>query len=580
MAGIGYVTLSVLRGLKGFSSKLSKGIDPHMSAAGAAGGKRFGGGMLAGAKKFVGPIAALFAAKVGVDFFKGAIDGASNLTEASGKVGIVFGAQAAQILKASKTSATAMGMSKTAYLDANGTLGNLLGTLKLTPQATADMSQKMVQLAADMGAFNNVPTEEALAAIQSGLTGEAEPLKKFGVLINDATLKTRAMSMGLISSTNDALTPQNKALASQAEIMAQTTIQQGNFADTSKDLAGQQKILASQTDDLKTKLGGFLLPVVTKVTTAFTGFMGGIQDSTGAGGRFKEMILGVWDKMQPLIGTLVGFYTTVIKGFVSGLGDGTGAGGAFRDIVSGIASFFMDKLIPAVTKVYQMVLPALMGLFKSVTSTMNDHKDVINFVKAAFGILGDFVTGVLLPVLGNLTKFILNTLGPVFRGVITVIEDVVIPGIKLLVGAVLGIIGKILEGAASAFGWIPDIGDKLETASAEFNKFRDRTNAALNGIHDKTINVSMKLTGGHALAKGIGGAGGQTFAGGTNFAPGGPALVGERGPEIVNLPRGSQVIPNHQIGGSGFRDLIIYEAVSPMATAMQVSRRQAALGAV
>lgn len=39
------------------------------------------------------------------------------------------------------------------------------------------------------------------------------------------------------------------------------------------------------------------------------------------------------------------------------------------------------------------------------------------------------------------------------------------------------------------------------------------------------------------------------FANGTSYAPGGMALVGERGPELVNLPRGSQVIPNHKIGG-------------------------------
>ena len=40
-----------------------------------------------------------------------------------------------------------------------------------------------------------------------------------------------------------------------------------------------------------------------------------------------------------------------------------------------------------------------------------------------------------------------------------------------------------------------------------------------------------------------------TFAGGTPFAPGGLALVGEMGPELVNLPRGSQVIPNPRLGG-------------------------------
>ncbi len=41
------------------------------------------------------------------------------------------------------------------------------------------------------------------------------------------------------------------------------------------------------------------------------------------------------------------------------------------------------------------------------------------------------------------------------------------------------------------------------------------------------------------------------YASGTNFAPGGVALVGERGPELVNLPRGSQVIPNHAISAQG-----------------------------
>jgi hypothetical protein len=37
------------------------------------------------------------------------------------------------------------------------------------------------------------------------------------------------------------------------------------------------------------------------------------------------------------------------------------------------------------------------------------------------------------------------------------------------------------------------------------------------------------------------------FAQGTNFAPGGAALVGERGPELVNLPQGSRVIPNNEV---------------------------------
>ena len=53
------------------------------------------------------------------------------------------------------------------------------------------------------------------------------------------------------------------------------------------------------------------------------------------------------------------------------------------------------------------------------------------------------------------------------------------------------------------------------------------------------------------------------FAMGTNFAPGGLAVVGEAGPELVNLPRGSQVVPNHRMaealtGGNSRVELMIH----------------------
>ena len=62
---------------------------------------------------------------------------------------------------------------------------------------------------------------------------------------------------------------------------------------------------------------------------------------------------------------------------------------------------------------------------------------------------------------------------------------------------------------------------------------------ALRGLGNKLLNAGLDgLFSGFKI---------PGFAGGTKFAPGGPAIVGERGPELVNLPRGAQVIPNHQI---------------------------------
>jgi tape measure domain-containing protein len=77
---------------------------------------------------------------------------------------------------------------------------------------------------------------------------------------------------------------------------------------------------------------------------------------------------------------------------------------------------------------------------------------------------------------------------------------------------------------------------------------------AANGLFDMIFGAFMgSLGGGNSLGGGWGVAGGfgrpgifgiPGFANGTNSAPGGLAWVGERGPELVNLPRGSQVIPN------------------------------------
>jgi hypothetical protein len=234
-----------------------KGFQPEVDKS----TKKTGGSFKAMAATMGGAFVAAGAAS----FFKDAIEGASDLSESASKVGVVFGKQSGQILASSQTSAKAMGLSKQAYLDATGTLGNLLVSLKIAPKAAADMSQQMVKLAGDMASFNNVSPEEALAAIKSGLTGETEPLKAFGVNMNDATLQAQALKLGLIKTTKEAMTPQTKALAAQALIMEQTKTAQGDFARTSGGLANQQRILSAQFADTKAKLGQQLLPAMTKL---------------------------------------------------------------------------------------------------------------------------------------------------------------------------------------------------------------------------------------------------------------------------------------------------------------------------
>src|SRR5205823_5195091 len=61
-----------------------------------------------------------------------------------------------------------------------------------------------------------------------------------------------------------------------------------------------------------------------------------------------------------------------------------------------------------------------------------------------------------------------------------------IEGAKFVVDTFLGMVGIVVDGAARAFGWVPGIGGKLKSAAKEFDDFRDRVNASLQGVLDKT----------------------------------------------------------------------------------------------
>jgi hypothetical protein len=276
-----------------------------MKTTGAKLGGILGRGMKAGAIGVLGGLA------LGGVFLKGAIADASDLSEATSKVGVVFGKQAGQILKASKTSARAMGLSKTAYLDATGTLGNLLVSLDIAPKKSAALSKQMVKLAGDLASFNNASPDEALLALKSGLTGETEPLKRFGVNMNDATLHAEALKLGLIKNIKDALNPQAKALAAQSLIMSQTKTAQGDFARTSGGLANQQRILSAQFADVKTSLGRIFLPVATRVFRFLNDT--GIPALSGLGDWFKRLkkpIGEVVGKIGNAAGDVKDFFTT------------------------------------------------------------------------------------------------------------------------------------------------------------------------------------------------------------------------------------------------------------------------------
>lgn len=285
MAGyeVGSAYLTILPSTKGFASNLNKDLDAPFSQAGMRGGDQIGDGV-GKSKGFAkaglvagGAFLASFAA-VGIsqaadavkDFLTDAISSASDLNETTSKTEQIFGDAASKVLKFSKTTSTALGQSQQEALDGAATFGIFGKSAGLTGDNLSDFSTGLVGLAGDLASFNNTSPEDAINAIGSALRGEAEPIRAYGVLLDDATLKNRALAMGLISSTKDALTPANKVLAAQQEILAQTSDAQGDFARTSGGLANQQRIFTAELENTKATIGTALLPVVTDLFHTFS----------------------------------------------------------------------------------------------------------------------------------------------------------------------------------------------------------------------------------------------------------------------------------------------------------------------
>ena len=204
---------------------------------------------------------------------------ASDLNEETSKTRVVFGEASDSVLEFSKNAAKSLGQSQTQALKAAGTFGVLGQAAGLTGTDLTDMAVKFTTLASDLASFNNTTPEDAILALGAGLRGEAEPLRRYGILLNDATLRQKALELGLIQTTKNALTPQQKSLAAQAVIFEKSIIQQGDFARTASGAANQQRILNAQIDDAKTKIGQGFLPVMEVAVSLLAKFAGFAKDN-------------------------------------------------------------------------------------------------------------------------------------------------------------------------------------------------------------------------------------------------------------------------------------------------------------
>lgn len=367
MASLADVFVQVLPDTDKFEPDLRKKLDRvDARKSGDAVGRSFGSGLLGSVGKIAAGVGALLAgAQIG-SYLSDAVDRASDMNETLNKSNVIFGDQSAAMQAWASNAARQFGLTRGQALEAASGFGNMFAQLGFAGQAAAGMSQQVVQLATDLGSFNNLPTAEVADMISAAFRGEYDSLQRLIPNINAARVEQEALAVTGKSSAKE-LTAAEKAAATLAIVQRDGAAAANDFAETSGGLANQQKILAAQMGSLQGKIGEALLPAFAAVAQV------------------------VNEKVFPVLNDLADRYLPVAADAISGLAEGfdlSDLSGTFervRDALSGLDAGQAREDIGAITASFRDLAP-LAGELAEQLPTL---QDVLSVTATVMGWLSD-----------------------------------------------------------------------------------------------------------------------------------------------------------------------------------------------
>lgn len=210
------------------------------------------------------------------------------------------------------------------------------------------------------------------------------------------------------------------------------------------NVAGAQKIILAE---LNKEFGGS-----AKAAGDAEGPLGKLKD------RFQELQESIGQKILPVLGRL--------------------------------ADFILTKVVPAVQRAFAGAIAFLRRKFE-------ENREGLTTFFNALRTIATFIVTKVVPVIGGV---LVRGIGAAITAIATIATAIttafnfIKTAVRTVVNIVLGALGLIVDGAATAFGWIPGIGPKLKTAAAKFRTFRDQVNTALGGIESLAVGANVRVT--------------------------------------------------------------------------------------
>lgn len=177
---------------------------------------------------------------------------------------VALGQYAAEAQNYAEKVSDVMGIDPAQWLRNQGVFNTLLTGFGDTAERAQLMSQNLTQLGYDISSFFNISIDDAMQKLQSGISGELEPLRRLGYDLSQARLEQTALNLGIKESVAN-MTQAEKAELRYYAIMTQVTTAQGDMARTLEAPANQLRILQAQLTQAARAIGNIFIPALNAI---------------------------------------------------------------------------------------------------------------------------------------------------------------------------------------------------------------------------------------------------------------------------------------------------------------------------
>lgn len=377
---------------------------------------------------------------------------AADLQDAMGATEQIYGKASGKMLKWAGNLESYYGIAQGQALEYANTMGAMLKNIGGKSDAeAAEMSQKLVALAGDLSAMFGGSTESAVLALTGALKGNNAMLDNYGMGVNEATIKAKALEMGLYDGKG-AMDLQTKQAATLALIMEQTADAQGQASREAKGASGSMKAFKTEMQNLATTIGNVLLPIVTPLIQKISAWVSKFKDLSPETQKLIVTIGLIVAAIGPflvILGTCISKVGIAMQGFSklalafgklkTGLAGGTGILGKLGTVLGGISAPVL-----AVVAVIAVLVAAFMHLWNTndefrnnIIATWEKIKETITGfvegIKERFAALGIDFTSVV-EAIKAVWNGLCAILAPLFEGAFSLIATALQTALDIITG--------------------------------------------------------------------------------------------------------------------------------------------------